>query len=261
MDEGQGDTTLLFIHGLANYGASWKKNIEALSKTHRCIALDLPGNGLSGNSDQNYSISFFTKCIIDFIGRLGLKKVCLVGHSMGGQIALTVALEAPGAVEKLILCAPAGFETFSEMDKMFYQNSMQYMSWMSNDEFNLQQTLHSSFYRFPAGAESMIQDLVSLMKLQQGQKYRAMVDQCVQSMVKESVFSRLKNIPHPALVLFGDMDALIPNRMLHPVSTKDIGLKGTKEMPHALLKMIPQCGHFLHWEKAKEVNAAILEWL
>ena len=61
IDEGKGDKTIVFIHGLATYALSWKKNIDSLKKRFRCIAIDLPGNGLSGKGDYSYSISFLPK--------------------------------------------------------------------------------------------------------------------------------------------------------------------------------------------------------
>lgn len=261
MDTGVGDQTILFIHGLANYSAGWKYNIETLSKHYRCIAIDLPGNGMSENVPGPYSITFFAHCITDFIGRLGLTNVILAGHSMGGQIAIRALADTPGCAERLILCAPAGFEQFSEIDKVLYQSSMQYMSWFSNDEYNLQETLRNSFYNFPRGAETMIRDLTAFLRRQQSSDYKRMVDQCVLSMLNEPVFDRLKTISHPALVMYGEMDGLIPNRIIHPVSTRDIAERGVKQLPNARLTMIPQCGHFLQWEKAAVVNELIIEWL
>jgi len=260
MDVGSGDQTILFVHGLANYGAGWAKNIATLSSHYRCIAIDLPGNGLSENL-PSYSIALFAQCLIDFIGRMNLKNVCLAGHSMGGQIALRVAIDAPFAIQKLVLCAPAGFEQFTELDRMFYQGSMQYMSWVSNDAYNLEQTLYNSFYQFPDSAKQMIKDLIALMQRQTLPKYREMVDQCVQAMLKEPVLRELENIRHQALVLFGERDGLIPNKIIHPVSTREVAKTGVEKMRNATLKMIPDCGHFLQWEKAKVVNEAIVEWL
>lgn len=260
MDEGSGTQTILFIHGLANYGASWKKNMAALSKKYRCIAIDLPGNGLSANLNK-YSIKIFADCILDFIGRLNLTNVCLAGHSMGGQIAIRATTEAPGAVRKLLLFAPAGFEEFSEIEKMMYRNSVQYMSWISNDAYNLEQTLKNSFYRFPSAADGMIKDLIALMQRQPTAAYRSMIDQCVQSMIAEPVYAELSFIKQPALVLFGVNDALIPNKILHMVSTKSVAEKGTSKLQNGVLKMIPDCGHFLQWEKATTVNEIIEAWM
>src|SRR5471030_741637 len=80
IDEGSGTRTLLFIHGLANYALVWKKNIDYLKQYYRCIAIDLPGNGLSDRNDHTFSMNFFADTVHDFIDDLGLKNVTIVGH-------------------------------------------------------------------------------------------------------------------------------------------------------------------------------------
>ena len=117
IDEGKGEKTILFIHGLANYAQCWKRNIDFLKHHYRCIAIDLPGNGLSDHNHHSFGMKFFANCIGNFISALKLKKVYLAGHSMGGQVALTTALQFPQLIEKMVLCAPAGFEKFTAMDK------------------------------------------------------------------------------------------------------------------------------------------------
>lgn len=117
MSPANGTPTLLFIHGLGSYLPAWKKNIAQLGKYFHCIALDLPGYGKSSKS-LKYSgkMSFFAQVIHDFIDHLQLKNVVLVGHSMGGQIALTTALKYPHNIQKLVLIAPAGIEAFSKTE-------------------------------------------------------------------------------------------------------------------------------------------------
>src|SRR6202008_3036195 len=77
IDEGKGPKTLLFIHGLASYALCWKNNIDVLKDQYRCIAIDLPGNGLSDRKDRKYSMHFFADAVYEFIEQLGLKNVCL----------------------------------------------------------------------------------------------------------------------------------------------------------------------------------------
>jgi pimeloyl-ACP methyl ester carboxylesterase len=84
-----------------------------------------------------------------------------------------------------------------------------------------------------------------------------MIEACISSMLNEPVLPRLHEIQVPVLVMFGERDALIPNKLIHPVTTRSIAEAAVKKMPHATLEMLPQCGHFLQWEKAKEVNTFI----
>lgn len=261
MDEGGGDKTLLFIHGLANYAPVWKKNIDELKKYYRCIAIDLPGNGLSDQNNHKYSIHFFAKCVFNFISALKLKNVCIAGHSMGGQIAITTLLDHPDCATSLVLCAPAGFEKFSIMEKTMFHNSIHLFDFFTSDENNLRNTVENSFFHHHKQAESIVTDLIGLMKTYKVNYYHKMIEACVKAMLEEPVDNKLQLIKQPTLVMFGKNDALIPNKLVHHTTTEKIGAEGVKKMPDAKLEMIPDCGHFVQWEKASVVNDHIKEFL
>lgn len=261
IDEGAGDKTLLFIHGLATYAPCWKKNIDQLKQHYRCIAIDLPGNGLSGRGDYPYSINFFAGCLYDFIRRMKLTNLTLAGHSMGGQVAITLLANEPAAAEKLVLCAPAGFETFTHIERTLYTSGISFFDMFSTDENSLRQTIHSSFFHFMQEGKHMTDELVAMMKQYPMKEYRKMIDGCIHGMLNEPVYDILPRIQQPTLVLFGEYDALIPNKLIHHTSTRQLAEDGVKRMPHAKLEMIPNCGHFLQIEKAEVVNTLIRKFL
>jgi len=261
IDEGKGDKTLVFIHGLATYSLSWKKNIEYLKNYYRCIAIDLPGNGYSDRYDQDYSINFFAGAVYDFMMQLQLTNIYLVGHSMGGQIAMTLLINQPECAKGLILCAPAGFEQFSEFEKSMYHNTIKLLDNFSTDENSLKKTIRSSFYNYPPQADEMVNDLVAILKNHSVKSYRKMIDGCIAGMLREPVFNELDQIQQPTLIMYGERDALIPNKMIHPTTTRQIAEEGIRKMPHATLEMVPQCGHFLQWERADVVNRLIKEFV
>lgn len=262
IDEGDSSNkTILFIHGLASYALSWRKNIDVLSQSFRCIAIDLPGNGFSDRGSYPYSISFFANCIYEFIERLKLKNICLAGHSMGGQIAMYMLIHKPAIANNLILCAPAGFETFTQLEKTMYQSAIGFSDYFSTEENSLKKSIYSSFYQNPSQSEKMINELTDIMNAYPIKLYRHMIDACVKGMLNEPVYDKIKEIKQPTLILFGERDALIPNRLIHPVNTRNIAEQGAKLFPHATLKMIPQCGHFLQLEKPAVVNGYITDFI
>jgi len=261
VDEGSGDRTLLFIHGLANYLPVWKKNIDELKKHYRCIAIDLPGNGLSDQNEHKYSMHFFAECIFHFIEAMKLKDLCIVGHSMGGQVAMTTLLSHPGCADSLVLCAPAGFEKFSVMEKTMYYSSMHLLDFFSSDEHSLRTTIENSFYHHHKQAESVVKELADLMKTYKVNYYKKMIEACIKGMLEETVDDKLHLIKQPTLVMFGKHDALIPNKMIHHTTTEKIATETVKKMPDARLEMIPDCGHFVQWEKADDVNKHIDSFL
>ncbi len=257
IDEGKGDECILFIHGLATFGRSWYKNIESLKDKYRCIAIDLPGNGYSEKGDYPYGVHFYAACVYDFMQIMRLQKVTLCGHSMGGQIALTLLLNAPEAAHKLVLCAPAGFEQFNAFEKNMYRSAIGFADFFSNNESNLRKSIHSSFFQNTHQADGIIEDLVGILKHYPTAAYKKMLDACVHSMMNEPVYDNLHKIKQPTLVIYGERDALIPNKLIHPISTQQMALTAIKKMQNAKLEMIPMCGHFVQWEKATLVNTLI----
>lgn len=101
---------VLLIHGLGGSVESWINNIDAIStKGLRVIVLDLPGFGLSDKPKINYTISFYTIFLANFIRSLKIdSSLSIVGCSLGGHIAAEVAINHPTLVSKLVLVSPAG---------------------------------------------------------------------------------------------------------------------------------------------------------
>lgn len=264
-DEGQGEQTLLFIHGLGSYLPAWRKNMEVLSDNYRCIALDLPGYGKSSRGDYAFDMTFFATQVAAFIDQLSLKKVTLVGHSMGGQIAMTLALQHPEVIDRLVLIAPAGFETFTEQEvawfKQIYTPAVVKATPVEQIERNFALNFHEA--NFPDDARFMYQD--RLLMRDTGEEYEAycrMIPQCVQGMLAEPVYNRLPEIEHPTLVLYGKGDLLIPNTILHAgLTTEKVAQNGHERLPHSTLQLLDACGHFVQWECATAVNEAITTFI
>lgn len=248
---------ILFIHGLANYLQVWQWNTIVLRNNARCIALDLPGNGLSSRGDFNYSIDFYSEVIVRFMQHLGISKAILAGHSMGGQIALQTALTHSDKVSKLILCAPAGFEFYLPHEAVLFKSAIAFGNFINMDEVHIAQSINSSFYDQSALAHKIIDDLSKIISQNDRIGYRVMLEKCIHSMLDHQLFHQLKNIRQETLVLFGEDDMLIPNRFLHPISTKEIALKAVAEMPNARLKLYSRTGHFVQIERAAQVNQEI----
>ena len=262
VDEGKGKCTLLFLHGLGSNLKAWQKNIEGLKEKYRCIALDLPGYGKSEQAAYPFDMTFFAKVVHQCINKLELNKVVLVGHSMGGQIAMHTILNRDKKIEKLILIAPAGFETFSDEEKGWFQNIFTPAIVKATPESRIIKNFHLNFHEFPEDAQFMIDDRM-LMRQSAGYDYYCnMIPKCVTGMLNEPVFEHLSEIKTPTLILFGENDSLIPNQLLHPkLSTLEVAQSGYQKITGSELEMIPMAGHFVQWEQAEKVNQRILDFL
>jgi pimeloyl-ACP methyl ester carboxylesterase len=260
---GTGNTTLIFIHGLANYLPVWNKNVTELSKKYKCIAIDLPGNGLSSRQTHyKYKIGFYANAVQEFIIAKKLKNVILIGHSMGGQVATLVAIQTPNLIAKLVLCATAGLEKFSTMEKSLFKNMLWVGDLVNADETYLSTTIKNSFFNFTNQGQEIIDELTSLIGTSHRSEYKRMVNESIMAILNEPNHELLSQINCPVLSIFGEADAMIPNKILHPLMVpKQIADYAATHIKNNEMHLLKKCGHFFHFEQAEQVNALIIKFL
>jgi len=108
-EAGEG-TPVVLLHGAWDDSSQWLSVMETLSQSFHCFAPDLLGFGESDRPQIHHSIDLQVECIAEFLQALRLEKVYLVGHSLGGWIAASYALQYAEQVEGLVLLAPEGVE-------------------------------------------------------------------------------------------------------------------------------------------------------
>src|SRR6266702_2269499 len=100
---------VLFIHGLGSSGyMEWRRNLEPAAARHRVYAPDLPGYGRTDKPRARYTIPYFARFIERYMDDRRLRSAVVVGTSLGGRVALEVALEQPRLVRKLVLVNTLG---------------------------------------------------------------------------------------------------------------------------------------------------------
>ena len=108
---GKGDTALVFIHGWCGDHEYWKNQVDEFAPNYRIVALDQAGHGESGKDRKEWKVSDLARDVETVVKQLGLKRVILVGHSMGGPVALMAAKRMPGTVVAVI-----GVDTLQNAD-------------------------------------------------------------------------------------------------------------------------------------------------
>lgn len=102
---------LLLIHGLGGTRQTWRQLIPALARTHTVIAPDLPGHGESGPPAGDYSLGAHACAMRDLLLALGHHRATLIGHSLGGGVALQTAYQFPERTDRLMLIGSGGLGT------------------------------------------------------------------------------------------------------------------------------------------------------
>jgi len=260
IDEGNSKNILVFIHGLGSYLKAWDRNIPVLKNYFRCIAIDLPGYGKSSKHIHNGSVSFYVEIIYEFISKLNLQNVSLVGHSMGGQIVSGYTIKHPEQINKLILAAPAGFETFNEDEVELIKKIISPEIIFRTSEDQIRLNYKFNFFQMPIEAEEMITDRIVIKSDGGFLNHCTVVSNSLFGLLNAPVFNQLKEIEIPTLILFGKNDLLIPNKSLHQTSTEEIAKIGASQIKNSKVILLEDCGHFLQYEKPDEFNSQMISF-
>ena len=105
---GSSGPVLLLLHGLLGSGASFGPALGELARTHRVIAPDLLGHGDSEKPSGDYSLGSLATLARDLLVVLGVESATVVGHSLGGGVAMQLAYQFPATVERLVLVDSGG---------------------------------------------------------------------------------------------------------------------------------------------------------
>ena len=261
-DNGGGEKTLFFVHGLSSNLDSWKKNIAGLSSDYRCIAVDLPGYGKSSRSKTDYSLAEYADILNKMVEKMGLENVVLAGHSMGGQIAMHSVLKYPDSYKKLILIAPAGIETFKAEEAAVMKASYTPAMVVATSDEQVLANYKLNFYSFPEDAQAMVDDRIAMKSAADFPEYAETVVNNIHAMLAEPVIDRIGEIEVPVLMIFGKNDMLIPNKYFHPSESIDSLIETSREKFNNIeVRTIDEAGHFVNFEKAEKVNNEIRDFL
>ncbi|MEM1093094.1 MAG: alpha/beta hydrolase [Bacteroidota bacterium] len=261
IDEGAGDQTIILIHGLASNAGFWRYAIPLLAEDYRVIALDLPGYGKSAKGDLPYGMAFYADQVVALMDALAIDRAVVTGHSMGGQIGLTFALNHPDRLEKLVLASPAGVEAFKPGEAKWLRNVFRIDDIVRSSEEVVRTNLNRNFYTWRDEYEWMVEERMRMAKGEEIEEFAYAVIQSVGAMLDEPTTDRLGEVTAETLIIYGANDGLIPNPFLHPGFTAKVFERAEAAMPNATLVEIPRCGHLLQIEKPQVFAGAVKAFL
>ena len=222
---GSGEPVIL-VHGLGGSTRWWARNASTLAEHHAVHLLNLPGFGALRPRGPRFALREAADWIADWIGAVGIGPCHLVGHSMGGYIAVRLTARRPDLVRRLTLVAPAGVPTGRRM----------------------------ASYGVPLLAASLAAtpSFLPVLALDVMRAGPLTILRAARELLAEDVRDDLRAIATPTLLIWGDRDPLVP---------PSLGPAMREEIRDARLVLLRGAGHVPQFDCPQEFNAALLRFL
>ncbi|MFL5659976.1 MAG: alpha/beta fold hydrolase [Ktedonobacteraceae bacterium] len=230
---------LVFIHGAGDSAHLWRLQLEQLQSEYQVYAIDLPGHGdrpdtlAAGATVQDYAQAIHQV----IVNELHLNRPTIVGHSLGGAIALTMALEYGSELGKLILISTGA--------RIRVHPNLLEAARTAPEQARLQ-LLGLSVAK--TTASSVTQSVVK----EQAQPGPNILYRDLIACNTFDCMTRLHEIALPTLIVCGSEDSATPVKYSHYLHEHIAG---------STLRIIPKAGHYVPREQPEAVNEAIREWL
>jgi pimeloyl-ACP methyl ester carboxylesterase len=248
---------VLLIHGIASTSAAWDPIFDRLAERYTVIAPDLFGHGASDKPPGDYSIGAYAGVIRDLILALGLGRVTVVGHSLGGGIAMQLAYQAPDLLARLVLLDAGGLGR--EVSVLLRAASLPaaplFIRLATAAPLRLAGRASRAVIALPGWTLShdVVASLDGFGSLSDRESRRAFLDTIRSSTgvsgQRASAVDKLYIAEEiPILMIWGRRDRIIP--VSHAYATK-------RAVPAIKLEVIEQAGHFPQFDDPERVAAAI----
>ncbi len=260
IDEGEGDEVLLLIHGMAGSAHTWRAVLPQLAKKYRVVAPDLLGHGQSSKPRTDYSLGAFAVGLRDLLDELGIESATVVGHSLGGGVAMQFLYQHPDYCRRLVLIGSGGLgPDVGWILRLLAAPGAEFVmpviapSPILRAGNAVRSRLSSAGLRSPRGAEvwaaySSFADgearAAFLRTLRSVVDYRG---QAVSALNRLNLREGL-----PVLAIWGEQDKIIP---------VDHAYSALQVRPDCRLEILPGVGHFVQVEAPTEVIDLIDEFI
>ena len=247
---GESGPNILLLHGFGTNGYTWSRWVPVLSRTHRVHVVEMKGFGKAPKpGDGRYSPMDQAALIHLWIKQAGLEDLTVVGHSLGGGVALLTALGLQGEerekIQRLVLVAGIAYP----------QNLSRYLRLLGSPFWGplllrvlpsrsvIRIALRKAYHPSHPVSASHVEAYAQPLRTAQGR--RALSRSAAQLMTPESVSlaGRYREVEIPTLLLWGRNDPVVPLW---------VGERLAEDLPNARLEIIDECGHMPQEEAAEE---------
>jgi branched-chain amino acid transport system permease protein len=237
IEQGAGDEAIVFVHGFISSHRWWQPALAHLPQSYHAYAIDLRACGGSQAVQTGHTLANYAEDIEAFAAAMGLEKFTLVGHSMGGGVAIQYALNYPQRIKALLLVNP-----LAPFGMQLDQAGTDWTISVQGQEEGQRLIVLGAFATPPSGdyLEQLVADAVSWDK--------PIYLGCMEEMAKFNVSEQLPSLNVPTLVTWGDKDAVIPFAGIAEAFTKipncnleiwhGVGHSGPIEIPQRFVQLL-----------------------
>jgi pimeloyl-ACP methyl ester carboxylesterase len=257
--EGEGEPTVILLHGLGGFGESWRHNMPALARRVQVFALDLPGYGQSAKPAGPYDLGFFARVVHSFMATMGLGQASLVGHSLGAAVAVTCALTHPSRVERLCLIGglvPGFPYRPAWIYRALSRPGLGEVLALLGHARLFKAALARCFHNPVAGEVDFLVNFA--YRARTSPEARAALLSTVRHIGRdfadraEAYRRAIATLEAPVLLIHGQQDLVVPPSHVASV---------TEALPRATVRWVEACGHFPQIERAADVNGWMADFL
>lgn len=237
---GSGGVPVVLIHGFGGDGGTWLFNQDALAQSRAVHVIDLPAHGASEPTVASGKVADIAAAVLDLFSALDIEKAHLVGHSLGGAVALAIADAAPERVQSLTLIAPAGIGP--EISAPYIDGFL-----AAERRKAMKDVLALLFADPQAMNAEMIENVLRFKRLDGVPEALAAIAGQLMADGRQAIDLRsaLAGSAAPALVIWGEADQVIP-------ANQSEGLPASIEVAR-----LADAGHMPMMEQAAQVNRLI----
>jgi pimeloyl-ACP methyl ester carboxylesterase len=257
--EGSGPLVVL-LHGIAASSATWERVIPRLSPFHRVIAPDLLGHGKSAKPRGDYSLGAYANLLRDLLEALGEQRATIVGHSLGGGIAMQFAYQYPERCERLVLVSSGGLgrEVHAILRAAALPGAELVLPWLSvaasRSIGTLVRALGHFGFRESADLAEACRGFLSLEEPQARRVFlhtvRGIIDPGGQRVSATDKLYLAEGVP--TLIVWGEKDPLIPASHAHRAHETIAGSR---------LEIFPGAGHYPYLDDPERFATILLDFI
>jgi pyruvate dehydrogenase E2 component (dihydrolipoamide acetyltransferase) len=236
----RGDAVIL-VHGFGGDLDNWLFNIDALAEKATVYALDLPGHGQSSKAIADASLAGLSHALIGLMDALGIANAHIVGHSVGGVVAMQTALDAPDRVKSLTLICSAGLG--SEINGAYIDGYV-----TATSRRDLRPVLEQLFADPKLVSRQLVDDALKYKRLDGvAEALSSLQSNLIEDgKQRTNLAQAFERLACPVLVIWGEQDNIIPAAHARAVADR------------VRTEIIPGAGHMVQMEKAGRINELIL---